>query len=290
VLALVVGALFPVGLRHPLREATADSTIDRPLRKAAIVDAALKPNLNGARANRIKALANYVVQPGDTVLTIAERAGLSVETLIQVNHLVSGDEIVTGEILTLPPTDGRMVTVASGQSVAQITQTYKVDAAVLTAVNNLTDPGNLPAELFIPADGTEPPPPPRTPPAPPTESRRHLVRFIWPTQAALTQGFWPYHPGIDLANSVGTPVVAADAGRVTFANWGSYGIYIEIDHGNGFSTLYGHLSKADVNPGQLVTPGQHIGLMGMTGRATGPHLHFEVRYRGAAQNPLDYLP
>jgi len=115
------------------------------------------------------------------------------------------------------------------------------------------------------------------------------VRFLWPTHGVLTQGFFDYHPGIDIANGVGTPEVAADAGQVIFAGWGTYGIYVEIDHGNGFHTIYGHLSAVMVGTGQVVAKGQLIGLMGATGRASGPHLHFEIRYQGIPQNPIDLL-
>jgi murein DD-endopeptidase MepM/ murein hydrolase activator NlpD len=130
------------------------------------------------------------------------------------------------------------------------------------------------------------------PPAAPVElvaTREHLVRFVWPTHGIITQTFYEYHPGIDIANDVGTPEVAAGAGQVVFAGWGSYGIYVEIDHGNGFHTIYGHMSAVLVKTGQVVTQGQEIGLMGATGRASGPHLHFEIRFQGGPQNPLDLL-
>ena len=120
-------------------------------------------------------------------------------------------------------------------------------------------------------------------------SREHLVRFAWPTHGTITQTFFDYHPGIDIANDVGTPLVAADAGQVVFAGWSAYGIYVEIDHGSGFHTVYGHMSAVMVKPGQVVAKGQLIGLMGATGRASGSHLHFEVRYQGVAQNPIDLL-
>jgi murein DD-endopeptidase MepM/ murein hydrolase activator NlpD len=120
-------------------------------------------------------------------------------------------------------------------------------------------------------------------------TREHLVRFVWPTHGTITQTFFEYHPGIDIANDVGTPEVAAGGGQVVFAGWGSYGIYVEIDHGNGFHTIYGHMSAVLVKTGQVVTQGQEIGLMGATGRASGPHLHFEIRFQGAPQNPIDLL-
>jgi len=120
-------------------------------------------------------------------------------------------------------------------------------------------------------------------------ARERLVRFHWPTHGVLTQGYFDYHPGIDIADDVGTPEVAADAGQVVFADWGEYGIYVEIDHGNGFHTIYGHMSALIVKSGEVVAQGQLIGLMGATGRASGPHLHFEIRYQGIPQNPIDLL-
>jgi murein DD-endopeptidase MepM/ murein hydrolase activator NlpD len=124
----------------------------------------------------------------------------------------------------------------------------------------------------------------------PGGSREHIMRFVWPTHGVITQSFWQYHPGIDIAADVGTQEFATAGGRVVFAGWGSYGIYVEIDHGNGFHSIYGHMSAVLVKTGDVVTQGQVIGLMGATGRASGPHLHFEIRYQGAPQNPIDLLP
>ncbi|HXN00951.1 MAG TPA: M23 family metallopeptidase [Candidatus Dormibacteraeota bacterium] len=124
----------------------------------------------------------------------------------------------------------------------------------------------------------------------PGGSREHVMRFVWPTHGVITQSFWQYHPGIDIAADAGTQEFATDGGQVVFAGWGSYGIYVEIDHGNGFHSIYGHMSAALVKTGDVVTQSQMIGLMGATGRASGSHLHFEIRYQGAPQNPIDLLP
>jgi murein DD-endopeptidase MepM/ murein hydrolase activator NlpD len=122
-----------------------------------------------------------------------------------------------------------------------------------------------------------------------TENLHHLGRFSWPAQGVITTYFFDYHPGIDIANVEGSVELAADAGTVVVAGWGSYGLYVEIDHGNGFHTIYGHMASVTVAAGQPVSPGQRIGSMGSTGHSTGPHLHFEIRYQGAPQNPLDFL-
>ncbi len=98
------------------------------------------------------------------------------------------------------------------------------------------------------------------------------------------------HEGIDFAADIGTPVIAAAGGVVVVAEMHpQYGNLIEIDHGNDFTTRYAHLSKMLVKDGQVLRRGQRIGLSGNTGRSTGPHLHFEVRYKGVAQNPSRFL-
>jgi murein DD-endopeptidase MepM/ murein hydrolase activator NlpD len=103
-------------------------------------------------------------------------------------------------------------------------------------------------------------------------------------------GQWAMHEGIDFLADVGTPVVAAAGGVVQFAGFHpQYGFMIDLDHGNDLVTRYGHLSKLLVKTGDVVMRGRRIAFSGSTGRSTGPHLHFEVRYRGVAQNPARFL-
>jgi murein DD-endopeptidase MepM/ murein hydrolase activator NlpD len=99
-----------------------------------------------------------------------------------------------------------------------------------------------------------------------------------------------FHSGVDFAAQVGTPIYATAAGRVAFAGSKSgYGLTVEIDHGDGLMTRYGHASHLNVREGELVLPLQHIADIGSTGRSTGPHLHFEVLEKGEPINPLGYL-
>jgi murein DD-endopeptidase MepM/ murein hydrolase activator NlpD len=117
----------------------------------------------------------------------------------------------------------------------------------------------------------------------------------WPTNGSVTSGFgyrWgSLHAGIDIANGVGTPIRAAKAGTVILAGWnGGYGNCVVIDHGGGFSTLYGHMTRVRVSEGARVGQGDLIGDMGSTGNSTGSHLHFETRVNGSAQDPNRYLP
>lgn len=98
------------------------------------------------------------------------------------------------------------------------------------------------------------------------------------------------HYGIDIASKTGTPIYAADGGKVVYAGYkGNYGYLVEIDHGNGFKTRYAHCSKILVKVGDKVYKGQHIANVGNTGRSTGPHLHFEVLKNGKNQNPANYV-
>jgi peptidoglycan hydrolase-like protein with peptidoglycan-binding domain len=122
-----------------------------------------------------------------------------------------------------------------------------------------------------------------------------VLPLAWPlTKARLGDPFGPrgdrFHAGIDLLAPAGTPVYAARAGKVAFADWSDgYGFLVIVDHGDGERTFYAHLSRIDVRRGVLVGAGARLGRVGATGDATGPHLHFEVRVRGAAVNPLTGL-
>ena len=119
--------------------------------------------------------------------------------------------------------------------------------------------------------------------------------IVWPVTGPLTSCFCPYHPlGIDIGVPLNTPVRAMAAGKIAFVGGNaccSYGYYVDIDHGNGIMTRYGHLSYIPAIPiGTAVRPGDIIGMSGTTGYSTGPHLHFEVRLNGVPVNPLDVLP
>ena len=133
--------------------------------------------------------------------------------------------------------------------------------------------------------------------------RQHgMTPSIWPVVGKLESGVggrrnpfggrgYEYHEGQDIDAAYGTPVQAAASGRVITAGWQrGYGNVIYVDHGSGLSTRYGHLSEIDVSVGQTVARGQTIGLVGSTGRSTGPHLHYEVRINNQPVDPRPYLP
>jgi murein DD-endopeptidase MepM/ murein hydrolase activator NlpD len=141
----------------------------------------------------------------------------------------------------------------------------------------------------------------------PSAGHSTASRFIWPMpKGQISQGFGPsqlvfeprfggfahFHTGIDVAGPENEPVLAADDGQVVTAATGTagYGNYVVLAHGQGLTTLYGHLNKTLVKPGDRVSQGSAIGLEGSTGNSTGPHVHFEVRVNGAPVDPVAFLP
>ena len=121
------------------------------------------------------------------------------------------------------------------------------------------------------------------------------LSLAWPLSGAVTDGFGPrgdrFHTGVDIAAPIGASIAAAASGRVAYAAElaGGWGLLVSIAHGGGVRTLYAHLSRIDVRLGQRVQAGSQVGLVGATGHASGPHLHFEVRVDGAAVDPLSAL-
>jgi murein DD-endopeptidase MepM/ murein hydrolase activator NlpD len=138
--------------------------------------------------------------------------------------------------------------------------------------------------------------------APKASTASANIPSIWPVAGTLRSGVGmrsnpfggssvEFHKGQDISAPTGTPVYATADGVVDVARWvKGYGNGIYIDHGNGISTRYGHLSRIDVVAGQTVKRGEQLGLVGSTGRSTGPHLHYEVRINGQPANPMSYLP
>lgn len=130
---------------------------------------------------------------------------------------------------------------------------------------------------------------------------RARMPSIWPAQGRITDGFggrgnplgggYEFHSGQDIAAAWGAPVVAAGAGEVVFAGaQNGYGLVVVVDHGSGLTTRYGHLSHIGVEVGQTVGRGSMLGNIGSTGRSTGPHLHYEVRFNDSPINPWRFLP
>jgi murein DD-endopeptidase MepM/ murein hydrolase activator NlpD len=263
-------------------------------------------------------LSTYVVASGDTLGTIAARFDISLTTLYWANNksLPDPQVIHVGQRLVIPPVDGLVVVVAAADTIDSLAAKYKVAPQDLMDANSLAGPNMVTGQtLFIPgANGGPIPTPTPAPTAKPKPASATVSsggggssytggRLLWPVRGTISQYFHAGHPAIDIAAHSGTPVVAAAGGTVIYAGWKTTGggigggIVVWISHGGGLYTTYNHLSSEIVGVGQRVSAGQRIGSVGMTGAATGPHLHFEVwaslpwgdwTTRGA-RNPMLYL-
>jgi len=243
-------------------------------------------------------IVNYSVVGGDTLASIAKKFDVSVDTIKWVNNLKT-DTIKPGQSLKIPPVTGVVHKVVSGETIYTIAKKYSTDAQKIVnfPFNDFTDLDSFGLTagqtLYVP-DGVIEEEQPRV-------SQRFLAQiqagvrgssnFIWPTSGMITQYPVWYHMALDIANSSGPAVIAADSGTVIFVGcvrYG-YGCHVIIDHNNGYQTLYGHLSSYSVEAGDSVSQGNQIGVMGSTGMSTGTHLHFEVRSGGTLLNPLNFL-
>lgn len=186
--------------------------------------------------------------------------------------------------------------VAPGETMWSLARCYHVEVARLMLVNKISDPTRLSVGriLVIPGASTQTGAQ-QQPEVVHAVARGWNGSLAWPLLGELTQQFGPqtngeFHHGLDIAGGTGVPIRAAQRGLVISSGWlPIYGFAVIIDHGSGFRTLYAHLHDFAVRAGDMVQQGQVIAHVGSTGNATGPHLHFEVRYDNRSVNPLPYL-
>lgn len=264
-------------------------------------------------------ISSYVVRDGDTVESIARLFNVKPSTILWANDLKPGTVLSVGQNLTILPVTGVRYTTRPGDTLQSIAKKFDADPTDIASYNGL-DSGALAANVAIivpngeigepvaiPSPATTPPvttiipttpKAPRAPKEPTIYEPAHDVGpvgtiaqdqyYIAPLAHYIkTQGIHGYN-AVDLAAPIGTPIMASAAGEVIVAKaggWnGGYGSYVVIQHDNGSETLYGHMSKVSAYDGEEVTQGQLIGYVGETGRATGPHVHFEIR--NGIQNPF----
>ncbi|MBI2593900.1 M23 family metallopeptidase [Candidatus Daviesbacteria bacterium] len=249
-------------------------------------------------------IIEYEVAQGDTLSSIASKFGISQETIKWANKMDSVDTIKPGEKLKILPVSGVAHIVKSGDTLESVAKIYDTGSQGILdfPFNDVPDDFKLQiGQVLIVPDGV--PPEARVTPRP--KPKTFFAKgpqstfqapgggnFMWPVNGQMSQYFAWYHPGIDLANRAAPAIYAADGGTVVVAGWPDnygYGNRVVVDHGNGYQTLYAHLSNIYVSAGQSISRGQSVGQMGSTGRSTGTHLHFEIRYKGIAVNPLAIL-
>jgi len=251
----------------------------------------------------------YVVQPGDSLSEIAAQFGVSVATVLWQNKLGLNSYIRPGDKLEILPVTGLTHTIKKGDSLAKIAKLYGTTADGIIKFNKLKPDGSdlKAGEKIVVPNGVMPQSSvasvPRTyssfvkAATPPNSTgRASLSGFVWPTGAkTITQYFSWSHQAVDIAGPLLTPNYAAKAGVVKLAQCGwnnGYGCTIVIDHGGGVTTRYSHNAKLLVTPGEYVTAGQTVGLMGNTGNVrgrTGIHLDFRLVINGVYVNPLNYI-
>ncbi|MFM8322541.1 MAG: peptidoglycan DD-metalloendopeptidase family protein, partial [Chloroflexota bacterium] len=266
-----------------------------------------------------EAVLHYTVQKGDSIFEIANKFDLQPESVLWANYALLNDNpdlLSIGMELLIPPVDGVVHRWETGDDLDGVAARYKTNAAAI--INwpgnalDLVDPQvPIGAELMVPGGQREfrqwiIPTIPREAAGVansvlgagacqgPFSGAYGSGTFIWPSNAHTLSGndYWPGHLAIDIGIGEGQPIYAADAGVVVFAGWsnGGYGNTVMIDHGNGYQTLYAHMSLVTARCGQSVSQGTPVGQAGSTGNSTGAHLHFEVRYQGGFVSPWFVLP
>ncbi len=259
----------------------------------------------------------YTVEKGDSIFGISQEFNIKPDTILWANYDTLNDNpdmISVGLDLNIPPLNGVYYKWKDGDSIDKVAADLKTTPEkILDWPGNqldLTNPVIEPGTYVMVPDGSR-------------EFRQWLVptiwrpkaganksinggceiseggalgsgSFVWPAANHYLSGndYWDGHLGVDIAAGLGAPVYAADSGVVVYAApiGGGYGNMVMIDHGNGYHSLYAHLSQITARCGQSIYQGSILGYAGSTGNSTGPHLHFEVRYMGGFINPWFVLP
>ena len=245
----------------------------------------------GSWPDRGNEITEYVVQSGDSLSSIAEQFGISLETLLWANNLSRNSLLKVGQKLVILPISGVLHHVKAGETVSEIAKKYKGDANEIIIFNELSNEGDIAVgDILIIPDGIMPSPTPSTYVLTPLPSSYFICPISLPCRA--TQGLHWYN-AIDFSHgNCGEPIYAAAQGQVLKVKYGwngGAGNYLTILHPNGVVTMYGHLQSVLVSPSQQVSQGQIVALMGGqpgtsgAGRSTGCHLHFGLT---GARNPF----
>jgi murein DD-endopeptidase MepM/ murein hydrolase activator NlpD len=273
-----------------------------------------------------KEVITYMVKQGDTLFGLAQKFSLEPNTLFWANSDILHDNIhllIPGVDLFILPENGVYHSSDGAASLQSIADKYKanVNDIINSSHNSLAGyaPSDVPPwgmRIIVPGGSREIVD--WTPPVQAvTDTHTGTVTYgfmpgmrgscssgiaggggtgqwaipLAPGTYTVTQGFYPWHSGIDLASVTGTAVYAADTGTVIFAGWNDwgYGNLVVLDHGNNWTTYYAHLNGINVRCGQSINRGQLVGWVGTTGNSTGPHLHFEMRWGHVPDNPANSI-
>ena len=319
ILTFCVASLLPPYVSHA--ELTQDDTLPELSHTILLVEDGFLMKTSplskeGSRRTYSEGLI-HTVQQGDNLEKLSDRYEVAVDTIRWANNIAANEPIKPGQELLILPVDGVLHTVKRGQTLLGIAELYSVKPEEIAQQNNVAEsfisagqeliiPGAKPLVAKPVSVAAVPKTVGKVAQAPAVSHKPEVTTYTpEPTKGVLqkpcgsdcfiTQYFTSTHYALDMQVRGGGPIYAAEAGTVIRADYGwsgGYGNVIEIDHGNGLVTLYGHNKELYVAVGDTVARGQNISFMGNTGLvhgATGIHIHFEVRLNGVKKNPLLYL-
>lgn len=285
---------------YPVLSSRAASNLDFSSQTQSIIvgEDVLKTDVSQKPRDKI---ITYTVEKGDTISTIAQKFGISSDTIRWANAL-SNDNLSVGDELQIIPVTGISHRVAKGDTVFSIAKRFDTESQKIVdfPFNDFANPETfslVEGQILIVPDGIKPSEQPFI------KRQVYIAQgpvsvssagFTWPVQGYVGQFASWYHMALDILSPIGTPIVAAQTGvvsKVSSGTWdGGYGNSVYISDENGTGTHYAHIGEISVSVGDKVSAGKTIiGTVGMTGRTTGPHVHFEVIRNGVLVNPLPYL-
>ena len=282
------------------KAATLDLTADSASKQSILVgEEVFQTSISDKPRDKV---LTYTIEKGDTLSTVARKFGITEDTIRWENNLTS-DDLSIGDTLEILPVSGIAHKVSPGDTIYTIAKKYNTDAQKIVDfpfnefAGNGEGFGLVSGQIVIVPDGIKP-------------SEQQFIKrqvfiaqgpipvagggFTYPVRGGISQFYSWYHPGLDITAPYGTPIVAAHNGTVTEIHTGTYdggyGNNVYISNGAGIVSHYAHMEAVNVSVGQQVVGGSSvIGWIGMTGRTTGPHVHFEIRVNGATVNPLSYV-
>ena len=241
--------------------------------------------------NKAKSFSHHKVKSRESIWSLVKKYGISIDSIITLNNIKNINFLPVGKKIKIPPFSGVYHKVKSKESPYSISKKYKTSLEKIKKYNKINNNylavGDV---LFIPDAKL------------PTSERKLLFGtfFTNPVKGRISSKYgmrkhpihnkMMFHRGIDIASYAGSKVYAAASGKVIFAGYkGGYGKYIIVRHNNGYQSAYGHLSRILVKKNDKVTQKTLIGKVGNTGVSTGPHLHFEITYKGKYINPKRFV-